>query len=184
MATYTSSTAATINLPHAYTSTNGLSSIYGNIQSGGSPIGPTTISNSGTYTLNNVSYGYNNDGSISYGENSNINNAGYWNAASIPSNVANGNVVLTTNGTSTITLNNNYYNNYTTYVGSGTGTTFEYKKQMLFDNSELSIDEEGKVMIAGKIEMNPTKVGAALLKALQSYRKDPVEDVKDFFEKD
>lgn len=137
-----------------------------------------------TATLSNASYNQqasalNNSGSITYGPNS-LSSNGYWN---IPAGQASG-VTSIASGTTTITLNNNYYNNYTTYVGTGVGTSYQYKKQMIFDNTELTIDEDGKVYIDGKIEMNPTKVGAALLKALQAYRKDPVEDVKDFFEKD
>lgn len=73
--------------------------------------------------------------------------------------------------------------------GSGNvawGSSINYPKPaMLFDNEYVSITEDGKVYIDGKIEMNPTKIGKMMLKALQKYRQDngkeQINDAKELF---
>lgn len=77
-----------------------------------------------------------------------------------------------------------------TYI-DGTAVTFAassgtyiYEPTMLFENDIISIGDKGEVLINGVVELNPTKIGKALLQALEKHRKDDLNDPKDFFNKD
>ena len=56
---------------------------------------------------------------------------------------------------------------------------------MLFDNDFVEINDKGEVLINGKLELNPTKIGRALLKALENkFEKNrDLNDPQDFFNK-
>lgn len=71
------------------------------------------------------------------------------------------------------------------YDGTGQQLSLSYdailKKTMLFENEMLAITEDGKVYIDGKIEMNPTKIGKTLLKALEKFQNKNNETCEEFF---
>lgn len=69
-------------------------------------------------------------------------------------------------------------------VSSGT-LTWGSPDKMLFDNDFVEINDKGEVLINGKLELNPTKIGRALLKALENkFEKNrDLNDPQDFFNK-
>jgi hypothetical protein len=74
-----------------------------------------------------------------------------------------------------------YANN--TYAHSYGSPTITVDIPMIFKNEIIDI-KKGKVYINDKLEMNPTRIGIALLKALEGYRKEDLNDVKEMFNKD
>lgn len=116
------------------------------------------------------------------------------------SNINYGSITSTTStGNYTVTSSNNntlysypYYSStvpittvgYTTTItGSYGGNYIITPVPMLFENDIIKI-KEGKVYINDKLEMNPTRIGLALLKALESFRKEDLNDAKEMFSKD
>ena len=78
---------------------------------------------------------------------------------------------------------NSLTNGYITYPMTYTMTPIWDDGIMLFENEFIKIGEKCEVLIDGKIELNPTKIGRMLLKALESRRKEELNDPKDFFNK-
>lgn len=80
----------------------------------------------------------------------------------------------------TTTTDNNY-----AISGSGILTWSTIPAKMIFENEFVEITEKGEVLIDGKLELNPTKIGKMILKALEKYReKESLNDPKEFFNKD
>jgi hypothetical protein len=67
------------------------------------------------------------------------------------------------------------------YGGSTTNLDTFYDPNVT-DIGEVSIDfNTGEVKVDGVTELNPTKIGRAILKAMEQYRKDDLTDPKEFF---
>ena len=83
------------------------------------------------------------------------------------------------------TRNFTYIADYTTtFTNNGTGfISMDSSRYHLFHNDELEIDSDGNILVAGKQESNPSKIGLALLRAVEQLRKDRhVATVDDLYE--
>lgn len=111
--------------------------------------------------------------------------------------VSNGQVVTLSSGNN-ITLTNT--NTYVTTVSANTGDVLTYdgssltwntapggysgyepvyNKVPIFDNDEIKIENNGDVIIGGKRETNPSKIGLALLRAIESKLDKKIDNISD-----
>ena len=68
------------------------------------------------------------------------------------------------------------------------GLDYEFNVSPLacIDENKFKITDDGKIMVNGKVEMNPTVIGRMLLQLMEKRRSsnEDLNDAKDFFNKD
>ncbi len=154
------------------------SSVLGDIKLGGSLNASNTVLSGDniTYLSDSVlTYSHGGGGTVTISNASTSTNfIGYNTTLSVPSFYGGWQTIPASPLHGTVTYNSGL---------TSSGYTVSFDMPMIFENDIIKI-KEGKVYINDKLEMNPTRIGLALLKALDSVNKDNVNDAKEMFNKD